>query len=187
MLYSDINEAWNNPLGSQIKEFVKQRNVDIALGGNTPADNSKVMEQNDNMSYNEVHNSIVRKGNNRIIPPWGNKSEPIEKYLTKRHVNYDTDDEEVENTIDIPTTITKKKKKKSCDKLLSHIINCKSCKKKYSEKISEDENNDIILNENDFVRNDTVSLWGNKKETRQILLLMLSGIGVILLLDYLFR
>jgi hypothetical protein len=229
MIYSNLDEAWSSPLGTQIKEFEKRRDLNFALGGEVPTNNFKLTEHDNEMNYDFVHPSIQKKPikekesdwqtsstelpiidsrKSRIIPPWGNKSEPIDKYLVKRRVDRndksndsdsDSDSETNERIIEIPTNPKKyrknfnshKSKNKhhsnrrdknvSCTELSSHIHHCEECRQKYMNDY------DLALNENDFDNNDFTFMWKNKSEMRKILLMILSGIGVILLLDYLFK
>ncbi len=187
MQYAEIDEVWGSSASNQYKIFEKKHNEQIQKNvydelidsSNNIAMNTSIMHPHQNQNAPKIQFK-----NNEIIPPYESEkinqtlpdinynNTPIvqHRYRNRRpkYINeyeYDSDDD-----------IKPKKRKITCDDIEAHINKCPKCYNKYVKNTFE---------KNDFP--DIFKSSGINSDVRQSIMLALAGVGIILLLDYLFK
>jgi hypothetical protein len=198
MEYATISEAWNSPLGIQLKKFNDDRrskltNGEIITNSNrhTPTSltaNDYQVKLNDDNNQDSIHKNELVLRQQQIIPPSGCRAEPIDKYLEKRKVEPQYSDigirgEQTFRDIDfVDPSNTYIDKHDNCDTVFSHLLNCSECYHRYinRDQILPDKSN------KKRTQNDYTTYYFDS-EFRQTIMLLACGIFIIMLLDLVFK
>lgn len=182
MQFATLDEAWNVPLSNEFKSLqnhTERKYEELIDSSSNHAPNTSITQPSQNKNSTKLQIK-----DNEVIPPWANestKSLPDISYYNPvntppiNHTNrvrnrrpkfiYESDSD------DEPVVV---KKKITCDDIESHINKCTKCYNKYNKHVFDKKDFPDILNV-------------NNADLRQTVTLALAGVGLILLLDYLFR
>jgi hypothetical protein len=188
MNYSDITEAWNNPLGNQINDLQRLNQIHNKVGSIIPPWGSCAEPIDDYLTEQKMMFSGSRgeaaakthglqessfDGSRTRAP----LREPKEQNNAHKEKEYDHHTKEEKKKIkkSVSTDKINDPGKISCDDIENHIYKCPVCYRRYV--------NCLEINESDFESNKNIF----DPEFRKMLMVVLCGIGVIMLLDFVFK